>query len=60
MVDYNTKNIIAKNFFFPTYIVRFQSIFVAKKYTSPCIKKYKYTQKMIEMIFSLYEICSIY
>ncbi len=55
MVDYNTKNSIAKIFFFPTYIVRFQSIFVAKKCTSLCIKKCKYTQEMIEMI-SLYEI----
>jgi hypothetical protein len=60
MVDYDTKNLIANNCFFPTYIVRFQSIFVAKKYISPCIKKCKYIQKMIEMIFSLYEICSIY
>jgi len=31
MVDYNTKNSIAKKFVFPTYIVRFQNIFVAKK-----------------------------
>jgi hypothetical protein len=59
MVDYDTKNSIAKNFFL-TYIVQFQNIFVAKNYTSLCTKKCKYIKKMIEMIFSLYEICSIY
>jgi hypothetical protein len=31
MVDYNIKNLITKLFFFPTYIVQFQSIFVSKK-----------------------------
>jgi len=35
-------------------------ICVKQIYTSQCIKKWKYTQKMIEMIFSIYEICSIY
>jgi hypothetical protein len=60
MVDYNTKNSIAKNVFFSIYIVKFQNIFVAKKCTSLCTKKCKYIQKMIEMIFSFYEICSIY
>jgi hypothetical protein len=60
MVNYNTKNSIAKNFIFQTYIVQFQNIFVAKKCMSLCTKKCKYTQKMIELIFSLYEICNIY
>jgi hypothetical protein len=32
----------------------------AKKKMSQHTKKCKYTQKMIEMIFSLYEMCSIY
>jgi hypothetical protein len=40
--------------------VRFQNIFVAKQCMSLCIKNCKYTQKMIEMIFTLYEICNIY
>jgi hypothetical protein len=35
------------------------NIFVPKK-MSQHTKKYKYTQKMIEMIFSLYEIYNIY
>jgi hypothetical protein len=35
------------------------STFVPKKYTSQHNKKWKYTQKMIEMIFSLHEICII-
>ncbi len=60
MVDYNTKNSITKKIIFPTYNVQFQSIFVTKTCTSICTKKCKYTQKMIEMIFSLYEICNIY
>ncbi len=30
MVDCNTKNSIAKKFFFKTYIARLQNIFVAK------------------------------
>jgi hypothetical protein len=60
MVDYNTKNSIARKIHFPTYIVWLQSIFVEKKCTSLCTKKCKYTQKMSEMIFSIYEICSIY
>ncbi len=60
MLDHNTKNSIAKIYFFPTYIVRFQSIFVAKKCMLLCTKKCKYTKKMIEMSFRLYEICSIY
>jgi len=39
MIYYNTNNSITKNFlFFPTYIVRFQNIFVAKNCTTPCIK----------------------
>jgi len=36
MVDHNTKIHSKINFFFPTYIVWFQSIFVAKKCTSLC------------------------
>jgi hypothetical protein len=32
----------------------------AKKYISQRTKKCKYTQKMIEMIYSFYEICIIY
>jgi hypothetical protein len=32
----------------------------AKKIMSHCHKKWKYIQKMIEMIFNLYEICNIY
>jgi hypothetical protein len=53
MVDYNTKNSITKKIPLPTYIVQFQSIFVAKKCMSLCTKKCKYTQKVIEMIFNL-------
>jgi len=60
MINYNTKNSITKKFFFSTYIVKFQNIFVIKKCMSLCIKKYKYIPKMIEMIFSFYEICNIY
>ncbi len=60
MVDYNTKIQLQRKLFFPTYIVRFQNIFVAKQCMSLCIKNCKYTQKMIEMIFTLYEICNIY
>ncbi len=60
MIDYNIKNSITKKIPFPTYIVRFQNIFVAKKCTSLCTRKCKYTQNKIEMIFSFYEICSIY
>jgi len=57
MVDYNTNNLIAKIlFFFPTYIVRFQSIFMAKKCKHYVLKKCKYTQKMIEMILSLWNL----
>jgi hypothetical protein len=37
-----------------------ESAFVTKKCTSLCTKKWIYIQKMIEMIFSIYEICSIY
>jgi len=48
MVDYNTRNSIAKKIIFPTYIVRFQNIFVAKKCTSLCIKKCKYTKKWLK------------
>jgi hypothetical protein len=59
MVNYNTNNLIANNFFL-TYIVQFQNIFVAKKCMSLSTKKWKYTQKMIEMIFSHYEIFNIY
>jgi hypothetical protein len=58
MVYYNTKIQSQKKN--PTYSVQFQSIFVTKKCTSMCIKKCKYTQKMIEMIFSIYVIFSIY
>ncbi len=60
MVGHNTKNSIIKKIIFPTYIVRFQSIFAIEKCMSMCTKKCKYIQKMIEIIFSLYEICSIY
>jgi hypothetical protein len=60
MVDHNTQNPIDFLIFFPTYIVWFQNIFVTKKYTSLCTKRCKYIQKMIEMIFSFYEICNIY
>jgi len=60
MVDYNTNNSIAKKIIFSTYIVRFQSIFVAKKRMSLCTKNCKYTKKMIEMIFSFYENFSIH
>jgi hypothetical protein len=58
MVDYSTKN--STTIFFLTYSLQFQNIFVKKKCTLMCNKKCKYTQKMIEMIFSLYEICNIY
>jgi hypothetical protein len=60
MVDYNTNNSIKILFIFPTYIVRFQNIFGAKKCMSLCIKNCKYNKKMIEMIFIFYEICNIY
>jgi hypothetical protein len=39
MVDYNTKSLITKKYFFPTYIVQFQNMFVANKCTSLCTKK---------------------
>jgi hypothetical protein len=60
MVDYNTKFQLQKNLFFKTYIVQFHNIFVAKNYMSLCTTKCKYTQKMIEMFFRLYEICDNY
>jgi hypothetical protein len=61
MVDYNTKNLNGKEFyFFPTYIVRFQNMFVAKKCPLLCTNKCKYTKKMIEIILNIYEICNIY
>jgi hypothetical protein len=60
MVSYNTKNSITNKIPFPTYIVWFQNIFMAKKCTSLYTKNCKYTQKNIEMIFSIYEISSIY
>jgi hypothetical protein len=61
MVDYNTKNSIVRILFFPTYIVWFRNIFVTKKNVRYYkLKTCKFTQKMIEMIFRLYEICSIY
>jgi len=60
MVDYNTKNSIAKKFSFSNLYCAILKYICGKKYTWLCAKKCKYTQKMIEMIFSLYEICSIY
>jgi hypothetical protein len=49
-----------RKFLFPTYIVQFQKHIFAKKSVALCTKKCKYTQKMIEMIFSLHKICNIY
>jgi hypothetical protein len=51
MVDYNTNNSI-EIFLKKIYVVWFQNIFVAKKCMSLSMKKCKYTQKMIEMIFN--------
>jgi hypothetical protein len=59
MVDYNTKNSITMKIIFQ--LIFFHSeIYLWQKSTSLCTKKCKYTQKMIEMIFSLYEICNVY
>ncbi len=60
MVDYNTKNSIAKKIPFSNLHCEVPKYICGKKCISLCIKKCKYTQKMIEMIFSLYEICNIY
>jgi len=59
MVDYNTKNSITKKIF-QLIMCNSKIIFVTKKCTLIRTKKCKYIQKMIEMIFNLYEICSIY
>jgi hypothetical protein len=48
-----------KNYIFKiSYDVMLKYIWV-KKCTSQSIKKCKYAQEMIEMIFNLYEICNI-
>jgi hypothetical protein len=61
MVDYNTKNSIAKIFFFSNlYRAIPKYICGKKKCTSLCPKKYKYTQKLTKMTFSFYEICNIH
>jgi hypothetical protein len=60
MVDYNTKNSIAKKIIFSNLYCEVPKYICGKKSMSLYIKKCKYIQKMIEMIFSLYEICSIY
>ncbi len=60
MVDYNTKNSIAKKIPFSNLYCEVPKYICGKKCISLCIKNCKYTQKMIEMIFSLYEICNIY
>jgi len=60
MVDYNTKNLIAKKIHFSNLCCEVAKYICGKKRMSLCTKKCKYIQKMIEMIFSLYEICSIY
>jgi hypothetical protein len=56
MTNYNQRIQSQRKFIFPTYIVRFQNIFVAKQCTSLCTKRCKYTQKMIEMILSLWNL----
>jgi len=48
-----------KTRFFYVYDVMLEYI-CAKEYTSQHTKKCKYIQKIIEMIFNLYEICYIY
>jgi len=48
-----------KTRFFYVYDVMLKYICV-KEYTSQHTKKCKYIQKIIEMIFNLYEICYIY
>jgi hypothetical protein len=51
MVDYNTRIQSQWKFFFNLYFFILKYIY-GKKCTSLCTKKCKYTQKMIEMIFS--------
>jgi hypothetical protein len=60
IVDYNIKIQSQRKFLFPTYIVRFQNIFVAKNVHYYVLKSANIFKKMIKMIFSLYKICGIY
>jgi len=60
MVNYNTNNSITKKSFFQLIVCDFKVYLWQKNVCQLCIKKCKYTQKIIEMICSLYEICSIY
>jgi hypothetical protein len=60
MVDYNTKNSITNKIPFSNLYCAIPKHIFGKKSVALCTKKCKYTQKMIEMIFSLYKICNIY
>jgi hypothetical protein len=60
MVDYNTKNSITKKILFSNLYCEVPKYICGKTMYITMYKKCKYTQKMIEMIFSLYEICNIY
>jgi hypothetical protein len=48
-----------KNYNFISYDVMLKYI-CTRKMSSQCLKKYKYTQEMIEMIFNIYESYNIY
>jgi hypothetical protein len=60
MVDYNTKNSITKKIHVSNLHCAILKYICGKKCTLLCTKKCKYIQKMIEMIFSFYEIYNIY
>jgi hypothetical protein len=60
MVDYNTKNSTTKKIHFSNIYFVIPKYICDKTMYIICIKKCKYTKKMIEMMFSLYEICNMY
>ncbi len=60
MVCHNTKNLIEKKIHFSNLYCVIPKYISDKKKMSLCTKKCKYIKKMIEMIFSLYEIYNIY
>jgi hypothetical protein len=57
MVDYNTKNSITKKIPFSNLYCEVPKYICGKKMY---VIVYKYNQKMIKIIYNLYEICSIY
>ncbi len=60
MVSQNPMKPNAKEITFFYFIECNVKIYFCNIYMSQSTKKCKYPQKMIEMIFNLYEICNIY